>query len=361
MSQPWEDRIRRLAAGPGVINLGGGLPSEAQFPRAELSRSFLRVLGAGSSALQYGWAEGEAKLRELVARRLVARGARVEADDVIITNGGQQAISIATQVLLRRGQAIGVEETSYSAALELFRQRGLRLTSLAKGRASYVMSLNNPSGAVLAPETRAALLARGTPIIEDDAYGDLVFETPKVPLLLADAPGRTYHVGTFSKTLCPGLRVGWLVVPRGQRARAVRTKEADDLQANSLAQAVVSDYLAHADFSARLGVLRRFYRRRATRLANAVRRALPGWRFQFPEGGFCLWLETDARVSERRFSEVALDEGVSFDAGSSFQPSRADGPMRLRLCFSLAAPDTFERGVRRLARAWARITRRRSS
>lgn len=363
MSTPWEQRVRRAAASARVINLGGGLPSAAQFPRAELTASFLRVLGvSGGFALQYGWAEGLASLRAAIARRLVARGARVTPDDVIITNGAQDAISIATQLLLRRGQSIGVEATTYPAALDLFRQRGLRPVSLAQGRVCYVMtSLNNPAGTALDAEARASLLARGVPIIEDDAYGDLTFDGKTVPLLLAAAPSRTYHVGTFSKTLCPGLRVGWLVVPPGHRKRAVTIKEANDLQANSLAQAVVSDYLGHADFEQRLEVLRRFYRRRATRLAKAVRRELPSWRFRFPDGGFCLWIDTDARVSERRFSELALEEGASFDAGSAFTASDARGATRLRLCFSLAAPETFERGVKRLARAWARATRATSS
>jgi 2-aminoadipate transaminase len=359
MSATWEQRVRRAAASSRVINLGGGLPSAVQFPRAALASSFFRVLGVSDGfALQYGWAEGQESLRALVARRLIARGARVTADDVIITNGAQDAISIATQLLLRRGQSIGVEATTYPAALDLFRERGLRPVSLGQGRACYVMtSLNNPAGTALDAEVRASLLARGVPIIEDDAYGDLTFDGKTAPLLLSAAPGRTYHVGTFSKTLCPGLRVGWLVVPRAYRKRAVTIKEANDLQANSLAQAVVSDYLRHADFEQRLDVLRRFYRRRAALMARAVRRELPSWRFRFPDGGFCLWIDTDARVSERRFSELALEEGASFDAGSAFTASPAQGPTRLRLCFSLAAPETFERGVRRLARAWARATR----
>jgi 2-aminoadipate transaminase len=359
-----DDLARRAAASPGVINLGGGLPTETLFPRARLAASFVRALKAsGAPALQYGWVEGQEPLRRLVAERLVARGARVQADDVIITNGAQQAISIAVQMVTRAGDSIGVQPASYPAALDLFRARKLTLSALEEGRASYVMpALGNPDGRALSAETRAALLSSRRPIIEDDAYGELRFSpAPGPPLVLSEHPARTYHVGTFSKTLCPGLRVGWLVVPPRRRAQALRIKQNDDLQSNSLSQAVLADYVAHNDFDARLVALRRLYRRRAQRLAEAVQKALPGWRFNFPEGGFCLWIETDAAVNEQRFLELALAEGVSVDGGSAFHAHPvAHRATYLRLCFSFEAPGRFREGAARLARAWKRAQRRTS-
>src|SRR6266540_2736882 len=355
-----ESLVRR-ATEPGMINFGGGLPSDLQFPKRALAAAFVRVLATGdSSALQYGWAEGQAGLRERIAARLNARGAHVAAEDVIITNGAQQAISIAVDLLLRPGDAVGVEDVSYPAALAMFRRRGLRLAPLGRGRACYVMpSLNNPAGAMMTESQRRQLCARRIPIIEDDAYGDLVFSSPPGPPLLADVPARTYHVGTFSKTLCPGLRVGWLIAPVKQRRRALHIKESADLQANSLAQAVVADFLAHDDFEARVALLRRFYRARAVRLATEVRRFLPSWRFEFPTGGFSLWLTTDAPADELAFLETALQAGVAFDVGSTFegapQPTTC---AHWRLCYSFTAPSTFARGVERLAKAWRRIARR---
>jgi 2-aminoadipate transaminase len=352
--------IRTAAASPRVIGLGGGLPAEAQFPRDELATSFVNVLRRhGSPALQYGWPEGQQHLRAWVARRLLERGAKVEPDDVVITNGAQQAIAIAASLVLRKGDSVGIENASYPAALELFRARGLALTSLTGGRAGYVMpAISNPSGLPLSLDARAALLARRIPIIEDDAYADLAFAGRPSPPLLAEAPDRTYHVGTMSKTLCPGLRVGWLVVPRSRRVRAVKLKQHGDLQANSLAQAIVDDYLSRVDFDARLQMLRRFYRRRAAQLADAVRKTLPSWNFTFPEGGFCLWLQADAAVDERGFLERAIAEGVSFDAGSAFRlRPRPGDPTHLRLSFSLEKPAKFAAGVRRLARAWRRAVK----
>jgi 2-aminoadipate transaminase len=352
---PIDRLIRKAAASPRVIGLGGGLPSEKQFPRKELAAAFVAALKRqGSPALQYGWPEGQEPLRVWIARRLRERGATVAADDVIITNGAQQAIALAAGLALRKGAPIAVEDASYPAALDLFRSRRLRLTSLSEGRAAYLMpAVNNPSGMALSSAARATLLARRVPLIEDDAYADLNFAGRESRPFLADAPDRTYHVGTMSKTLCPGLRVGWLVVPHSRRQRAVKTKQDVDLQANSLAQAVVDHYLSNHDFDARLRVLRRFYQRRAARLSEAVHKTLPNWTFDFPAGGFCLWIQTDAAVDEKRFLERAVAEGVSFDLGSTFlrHHDRRE-PNRLRLSFSYEDPTKFTEGVRRLARAW---------
>jgi 2-aminoadipate transaminase len=148
------------------------------------------------------------------------------------------------------------------------------------------------------------------------------------------------------------------VPPRRFRTRALRAKQVSDLQSNSLAQAVVEHYLEHHDFEARLVTLRRFYARRARRLADAVKSALPSWQFQFPEGGFALWAEADAKVDERAFLEIAIAEGVSFDPASLFRIDPAQGPTAVRLCFSLVPESQMEEGARRLARAWQRVTRK---
>jgi 2-aminoadipate transaminase len=227
-------------------------------------------------------------------------------------------------------------------------------------------AVDNPRGVSLPAPARQALLAGRVPVIEDDAYADLLFAGPAPRPLLAEAPGQVLHVGTFSKTLCPGLRIGWLVVPPRLRRRALNLKEGSDLQAGSLAQAIVEDYLTGGgdgpgvDFEGRLVRLRRFYRARAAKLARAVRAHLPEWRFQPPAGGFSIWLEAPAsadEVSELALLDAATAEGVTFDPGSLFRPDRAPGPLALRLCFSAAAPDSFEEGARRLARAWRRVSR----
>jgi 2-aminoadipate transaminase len=364
------DAIQRRTAGdPRVIGLAGGLPSEAQFPKRELARSFLRVLGtAGAPALQYGWVEGFASLRELIASRLRARGAHTSAADVIVTSGAQQAIAVALEATCKRGDRVGTAPETYPAALDLLRERRLAPVVSATGvRVHYAMpALGNPSGARLDAATRDALLASGALVIEDDAYADLRFDGTAPRPLLADAPKQVFHVGSFSKTLCPGLRIGWLVAPAPFRKRALRIKQSTDLHASSLAQAIVEDLLITRpdgeglDFEARLVRLRRFYRARAAALARALRRHLPEWRFSDPEGGFTIWTRADrARpaIDEPALLEAAAGEGVMLDPGSMFRANRSVAPMAIRLSFSAAPPARFDEGVRRLARAWRRVTR----
>lgn len=354
--------VRRSAATPGLIPLGGGLPSDEQFPRAALGAAFVRVLSQrGAPALQYGWPEGMESLRARICRRLRSRRmVGLEPRDIIVTNGAQQAIALVADLLARPDDAIAVDAQSYPSALELFRSRRLKLvspTAAERATAVYAMPVvSNPTGKTLLARERAKLLGLGRPIVEDEAYADLAFDGPPPPPIGASARDQVFLVGTFSKILCPGLRVGWLVVPARWRARLLRLKEAADLQSNGLAQAVVDDYLAHNDLEQRLAGLRKFYRQRAARLATAVRRHLPSWAFQFPTGGFSLWIDTDARVDELKLVEAAIGEGVGLDPGMTFLARHdEDRPTSLRLCFSLARPSDFEEGARRLARAWRRL------
>ncbi len=360
---PIEALQRKAAEDPRVIDLAGGLPSPRQFPRAKLGAAFAHVLNQPScGALQYGWPEGSSGLRHVIAARLQSRGADIADDDVIVTNGAQEAIAIAVQIVCRPGSRIGVEPTTYQAALELFRTRELEPTA-SGGRvaAHYVMpALSNPSACQASDAERKRLLASHLPIIEDDAYAELRFDGPPPAPLVTQARTRVWHVGTFSKTLCPGLRVGWLVPPRSRAREALRLKRDTDLQSNSLAQSIVERYLCNEDFDARLERLRASYARRARTLFRAARRHLPEWRYKFPQGGFVLWLETPSTVDEMALLRAALQAGVSFDPGSLFRADRASEPTAVRLCFSYADESQLEKGVARLASAWKKIGGRRS-
>jgi 2-aminoadipate transaminase len=357
MKDALDHLLRHGAASPTVIAMAGGLPSEAQFPRRALSASFLRAV-QGAPALQYGWPEGLRSLREQIAHRLNSRGAPLTADDVLLTSGAQQAIAIACQLVCKPGDRIGVDTLTYASALDLFRARGLVLSVDDHAGVAYVMPVvGNPGGRPLPPERRQRLLScRDGFVIEDDAYAELAFAGPPCPPMVAEAPARVFHVGTLSKVLCPGLRVGWLVPPRRFRKRAWKVKQALDLQSSNLAQAVASDYLAHHNFERRLAILRRFYRRRAARLLEVLKTRAPSWIVQPPAGGFSVWVETQERASEETFLRLALAEGVSFDPGSAFRAQPGDDPLAFRLCYSAADPAQFDDGVRRLVRAWRRAT-----
>jgi 2-aminoadipate transaminase len=344
---------RRSAEQPGVLALGGGLPAEETFPVRALAQA---LSGVGRDALQYDWPEGRSGLREWVARRLRERDVNVDESEVLITSGAQQALDIALQVSTEPGSAIGVPEACYPLALALFRARGMSPESkLVTEATEYTMpGVANPTGLALAPEERVRLLARGRPILEDDAYGDLRFGAP-VPPLRASAPDRVFLIGTFSKTLCPGLRVGWLVAPSGYRELIRRAKQISDLQANSLTQAILERYLETEDFSERLAWLRTFYARRAGALCEALRRRIPSLRFREPEGGFSLFAELDDAGDDAELLRIALRHGVCFDPGSDFRASPGRHPLCFRLAFSSLPPRRMDEAVRRLARALAEI------
>jgi len=361
---PRIDRLQRVAAAsPSVIALGGGLPSEELFPRAELADAFLRAIGEPRcAALQYGWPEGERELRAWIAERLRRRGARVDADDVVVTSGAQQALAIAVDALVKGGRTAGVDRETYPAALDLFRARGAALRAGCAG-ADFIYAMpgvTNPRGHAMSPATRDALLAAGVPLLVDEAYAELRFDGLVTRPIVADARDRTWHVGTLSKTLCPGLRVGWLVPPPAERDAAVAAKRDRDLQAGSLSQAVVRAFLSRDDFDARLVRARGFYEGRAHRLARALRRRLPSFRFRDPDGGFSIFVETDLEGDDARLLACATAHGVTFDPGSLFRFDGSSSPIAMRLCFSNVAEDALEEGVERLERAvvaFARETR----
>jgi 2-aminoadipate transaminase len=309
---------------------------------------------SSTAALQYGWPEGTPALRDWIAARLRRRGAAVERDDVLVTAGAQQAIAIATRALARLGGAVAVDHETYPAALDLFRSVGLTPTTSLGGSAfTYAMPVvANPRGSAASPARRAELLDAYVPIVEDDAYAELRFDGTIAPPLLAEARDRVWHVGTISKTLCPGLRIGWLVPPPDARDEALAIKQTDDLQTASLAQALLVELLRDLDYDAHLSHARRFYEARAKALTSALRGALPEWRFGDPEGGFSVFVETDAMGDDAAFLAIAAARGVSFDPGRLFRASGEASPVALRLCYSVAGEDDLRNAVERLASAW---------
>lgn len=354
--------VRTGAARAGVLSLGGGLPARELFPRRALTASFLRVVTEpAAGALQYGWPEGSEPLRAWVAQRLRQRGASVEPGEVIITSGAQQALTLIAEIALPPGTRVACDPETYPAALDLFRARGLHPTTEVDGAAAFytMPAVSNPRGLSLSAAARRTLLARaraaGAPILEDDAYAELRFDGRLPPPLLAEERALVHHVGTFSKTLCPGLRVGWLISPPDLHKRALAAKQVADLQANSLAQALLEDFLAHADYDALLARARRFYARRARLLAQALARALPALRFVMPEGGLALWAESAREGDDAALLDTALRHGVSVDPGRSFRVDGRSSPLAMRISFAGEAAPKLVEGVERLARAWREV------
>lgn len=350
---------RQAAETPGVISFAGGLPDASLFPKEDLCRAFLSALDGRTAALQYSWPEGLPDLRAWVAERLCRRGARVAPEHVIITSGAQQAILLALASAPRHAR-IGMNAESYPGAFAAFHGRRARLVGLdTRADLYYVMpSVSNPNGQRMSGDSRAELLRRlarhDAYAIEDDAYEATSFDSVASRPLLADARDRVFHVGTFSKTLCPGLRIGWLVPPTALAKRALTRKQTQDLQANGLTQALLSDYLQHADFEQLVRRANRLYAKKARLLMSATARHLPQFRFREPRGGFSLWLESDLRCDEDALLRSALERKVSFDLGSPFR-RHARPNLALRLCFSSVVADQIDTGVARLSNAVAAV------
>jgi len=353
---------RRAAEMQGLISLAGGLPDPALFPKRELSRAFVSALQSNAAAaLQYGWPEGAPELRKEIAKELAARGAEVAPERIIVTSGAQQAIQLAVSLVGSRPR-IGVDSETYAGALEIFRSARARLVSLEESaQLYYVMpAVSNPRGQTMPTAQRRAVLDRARAsrgyVIEDDAYQAIHFSDPRASPMLASHPERVFHVGTYSKTLCPGLRIGWLVPPRKLARQALRQKQALDLQANGMTQALLVEYLqsGHLEGLQRRACAR--YRRKLRRLLDAVKRELPQFTCTPPVGGFSLWLESDLALDDQRLLELAVSEGVSFDVGQPFR-ARPSAKLAIRLCYSAVPEADIASGVARIARAVRRARR----
>jgi 2-aminoadipate transaminase len=352
------ERLQRVAAAQdGVISFAGGLPDPQLFPKRELACAFTQALQLpGSPALQYAWPEGHAGLRHYVARRLSARGAELSPERVIITNGAQQAITLAARVCIQADARVGVDPCCYPGALDALRTLGARFTSLATATGCYYVmpSVSNPSGQMLPSAQRQHLIGRALRreawILEDDAYAETRFDDVLPRPLCADAPEQVFHIGTFSKTLCPGLRIGWLVPPAALFAQCLQLKQGSDLQASSLTQLLLERYLAQGGYDLHLRQARRHYLRRVRLLGRALRRYLPELHFREPVGGFSIWVESELILDDDALLDAAVQQGVSFDTGRAFRWD-TDPRLSFRLSFSCVPEADIEQGVLRLARA----------
>jgi 2-aminoadipate transaminase len=341
-----EELQKQAAERDDVIGFAGGLPASDLLPREELARALAEVATTDDAALQYGWPEGTPDLRAWVARRLAARGATIDPERVIITAGAQQALAIATHVLGDRSIAVG--DATYQGALDAF---GPRAAARGDDVRYVIAGVANPQGTPQEPS--GELLDSARELIVDEAYAELRFDGRVLPPLIGQAPERVWHVGTVSKTIAPGLRVGWLVPPDRHHTAALDFKHEADLQTASVSQIALARLFDLLDFDALLAKARTVYAARAVALAEALRRHAPDLRFTDPIGAFSIWIETGEHGDEIALLEAALEEGVMFDPGSYFRPVR-DGDLALRLCYSNAPVERFDEGVQRLGRALAR-------
>lgn len=373
--------LLKLTEQPDFISLAGGLPAPESFPIAAVAAAAQTILRErGAQALQYGATEGYRPLRELIARRMGGGGLTVAVENVLITSGSQQALDLLGKVFLDPGDRVLVESPTYLAALQAWNgyeasyleapmdSAGLDPDTLephlrqAPKFIYCVPNFQNPTGVTLAPDRRHRLVqlatAHGVPIVEDDPYGALRFEGDHLPSLLALAGGPesgaagemggVIHLSTFSKTLAPGLRVGWVVAPAEVIARLALAKQGTDLHTGTLDQCIVHELLAGGQIEAGLGaIIARYRERRDTMLAALTEHFPATARWTHPEGGMFVWATLPPGADATELLPAAIEQGVAFVPGAAFYPN-GGGENTLRLNFSNASPERITEGIARL-------------
>ncbi len=368
------DLVAMDAQGTG-ISMATGMPDPRMYPWA----AFQEHLGKGNMAmadLGHIATEGYGPLREALAARDAADGEAAGAENVAVVAGSQQGLYLLAKVFLNPGDYVIVESPTYLGALQIFQAAGARLLTLPamgplqldlledyliryRPKLMYVLpTFQNPSGRVMPLAERQALLALAArhrlAVIEDDPYSDLFYDQePPPPLRALDQHGGVIYLRTFSKTIFPGLRVGWVVAPEAVINRLAQEKQYVDLHSNNLAQWLLHRFLAAGELDSHLAAVRREYRQRRDATAHALRRyAGDGLSYAVPSGGFYFWCRLTGRATTRTLLPEAAREGVSVVPGEAFYPG-TEGDKEFRLCYATNDAAGLQEGVRRLARAVA--------
>lgn len=364
--------ILKVTERPGVISLAGGLPSPEGFPVEAMRAASERVLReTPREALQYAASEGFAPLREWVAQRMTAQGLPTDAAQVLITTGSQQGLDLVGKVLIDAGSRVAVEAPTYLGALQAFAPYEPEIVSVpcdddgpipgelqrAKGaRFLYLLpNFQNPSGRCMGAARRLALAdaARemGLPIVEDNPYGDLWFDAEPPPPLAARHPDNTVYLGSFSKVLAPGLRLGYVVAPAPLGPKLLQAKQAADLHSPGFNQRIVHEVIKDGFLASHVPTVRARYKAQRDAMRAALERHLPpGCRWRVPSGGMFFWVELPGGVDALALLPQAVERGVAFVPGAAFY---ADDPKpnTMRLSFVTVAPAQIEQGVALLAQA----------
>ncbi|HEX7946736.1 MAG TPA: PLP-dependent aminotransferase family protein [Phenylobacterium sp.] len=369
--------LLKLLDQPDILSFAGGIPNPDLFPAARIAQAHADILAeAGDQALQYSASEGLTPLREWIAAKMTAMGAPCEAGNILVTSGSQQALDLIGRLFLSRGDTVLVERPTYMGALGAFNAcepsyAALEIAGPAPSGAklAYVVpDFANPTGRTLSRTERTRLLdhaeAGDFALVEDGAYRELRFAGAEEPALLAldiarcgdIEAARTLFCGTFSKTLSPALRLGWVCGPRAVIDKLTLLKQGADLHASTLNQ-MVAHRVVTDGYEAHLEHLRTHYRAQAAAMQAALARHMPmGITWSHPQGGMFVWLSLPRGLDAAHLLKTSLrEERVAFVPGAPFFAVEPDAAT-LRLSYSLGGPDDIDEGVRRLARVIASRT-----
>lgn len=367
-----------VASRPEVVSLAGGMPFVQALPTEMLTSTVSRLLTErGATALQYGSGQGDVTLREQILEVIAEVGVRAHPDDIVVTTGSQMALDLVTRVFCDPGDVVLVESPSYVGALGVFRayecdvvhvamdDEGLVPQALAEAIARVraegrrikliytIPSFHNPAGVTQGPQRRREILAiaqeAGIAVLEDDPYGLLGFEAEPPRALRADDDQGVIYLGSFSKTIASGLRVGWAVAPHGVREKLVLAAEAAVLCPSNYAQLTVSEYLATQPWREQIKAYREVYRERRDALLESLQAMMPeGTRWTIPAGGFYSWLTLPYGLDATAMLPRAVASLVAYVPGTGFYVD-GQGRSNLRLSYCYPEPDRIREGVRRLA------------
>ena len=370
--------ILKVTELPGIISFAGGLPSPLTFPIDAMREASERVLSQdGKAALQYAASEGYAPLREWVAQDLLKQGMNISPDQVLITTGSQQGLDLVAKILIDAGSRILVETPTYLGALQAFSpmeptvvsvnsdEHGVDTSDLKSkvgtgaDKALFVYLLpnfQNPPGRTMAEERRAAVAKvaadTGLPIIEDNPYGDLWFDAPPAPSLSSRHPDGSVYLGSFSKILAPGLRLGYLVAPKALYPKLLQAKQAADLHTPSFNQRVVAEVLKDGFIERHVPTIRALYKQQCEAMLAALDKEMAGLGLTWnrPAGGMFLWVQLPQGMQAIPLLDKAVKKGVVFVPGSAFYAQNANAST-LRLSFVTATVDQINQGMAALAAA----------
>jgi DNA-binding transcriptional MocR family regulator len=367
-----------VASRPEVVSLAGGMPYVQALPVDMLADTVHRLLHErGAQALQYGSGQGDVTLREQILEVIGEVGVSAHPDDIVVTPGSQMALDLVTRIFCDPGDVVLVEAPSYVGALGVFRAyecevvhvamdgEGLVPTALSEAitatRAAgkrvkliyTIPSFHNPAGVTQGPARRAEILriaqSAGIAVLEDDPYGLLGFEGEPPRAIRADDADGVIYLGSFSKTIASGLRVGWAVAPHGVREKLVLAAEAAMLCPSNYAQLTVSEYLATQPWREQIKTFQEVYRERRDALLESLQALMPeGTTWTIPAGGFYSWLTLPHGLDATAMLPRAVANLVAYVPGTGFYVD-GQGRQNLRLSYCYPEPDRIREGVRRLA------------
>ncbi len=374
--------LLKLTQQPDVISFAGGLPAPELFPLRAVEEACRYIInGDGAQALQYSATEGYEPLKEYLADTMRKYRVPSVPENVLLTNGSQQALDLIGKIFVDPGQFVLTGRPTYLGAIQAWnayqaRYHTMRLDDNGmivdeiehayekavadSGRPPafiYVLpNFHNPAGTTLSWERRQQLAEIATkldlPVIEDDPYGQLRYEGEDIPPICTLIPERTIYLGTFSKVLAPGLRLGWIVCPEELMRRFVQAKQGADLHTGTFVQHIASDICERGYLKPHVKRLCQVYKERRDTMLDALTEFWPdGCSWTHPEGGLFLWARLPESIDTMAFLEQALEEKVAYVPGINFYPNEDGGHNAMRLNFSYCAPETIVEGIHRMGRA----------